>query len=758
MDRTGVRLIGVTMAALSQEKHHSKLLQAASSHPDGVQPLRELLTVLRRRRRVIFWTVALLTGTVALAASQLEKSYTSTALVMVEAHDSGLGALAEAAQTLPADESFMETEITSIQTWEYLDRAVEMLRLDASLGRSRTDPRDELLGSIVRWLPDGWVIAAGLADEPVSLPQPAPEAERSRAIDALGRGLDVAQVGQSRILSISFSWPDPREAARIANGVARAYIQGQLDDKLARFRRDRAWLTERVEELRLQVLAAERAVQTYLAANGLVGAKGTDLDGQRLGALTAALISVRAERTAKEINLQRLRELQGEADADELLAEALASPRIMSLRQQQLELLREEAELSQEFAERHPRILQLQSEKQRVAARIGHAVQNAIRNLDNEVAVARSRESALTEELSEAKGHTALIEQTEVQLRQLEREAAANRSLYETFLMRLKETEQRQATVKPDVRIISPAQVPDIPDSVSQLQFTAGSFTLALVAAMTLAFLLEQLDSRIRSGRQVEEVLEIPVLGLVPKVAKRRREGRPLHAYVADKPRSVCAEAIRRLYAQIQLASVGRPAQLVLVTSALPGEGKTSLAASLAVYAAQCKKKTLLIDLDLRRPSVGGEFDLREKSRGILAILAGQASLREAVHADEASGVDVLAVGESHNDRTALLTSRLGAILAEARVQYDFVVIDTPPVLPAAEAKVLSPLVDAVMFVVAWDRTKRDAAQAAIKELRTTAATIAGAVLNQVDLRKHAKYHYGDAYQYYRNYQHYYSN
>jgi len=251
------------------------------------------------------------------------------------------------------------------------------------------------------------------------------------------------------------------------------------------------------------------------------------------------------------------------------------------------------------------------------------------------------------------------------------------------------------------------------------------------------------------SPRLVERLLGLPSLGLVPKVADA--ETRP-HSHMVDNPQSAYAAAVHALYTHLRLADVERPPSTILVTSALPGEGKTSLAASLAAFAVQLGQRTLLVDLDFRRPAVATEFDA-EPQADMLAVLAGTVVLEDAILRDPDSGVDLLAAGAGHGNPITLLTSlRLATVLREARERYDCVILDTPPVLGLPDVHALSPAADAILFVVRWDRTTRDAVAAALRQLADVSANLAGVVLNQVDMKKHASYAYGDAAQYYLKY------
>ncbi len=711
-------------------------------------PLRELIAILRRRRRVVVWVVVLITGIATLIGLQVDKTYTAASLVMIQPQENRVVDVGQVARGLSADNAAIQTQIKFIQSYENLAHTVELLKLDRDPAFAGTGAPAGALSAVGAILPDKWLIAAGLADAPEVAPDQAEIV--ARAVGTLRKSLKVSQSGASYVLELSYTAPGASRAAELANGIAKAYVQGQLDDKLAATRGANDWLTRRVDELRLGLLASERSVEDYRAAHGLGGA---DMDAQQIAALTAELIDARAEQTAREAKLRKIRDLQANGDPDSVLADLLSSPLIMTLREQELDLQRQEALLSREYGERHPRIVQLEAEKERLTKRIDLEIGAAIRNLQNEIAVAQNRAEGIQQRLAEARGESALSGQAGLELRELEREAAANRSLYQTFLVRLKETEEQQQLVQPDVRVISPAEVPGAPSSASPLRFAFVGFTASTVIGAALALLMEQLDTRLRSTRQVEELLEVPALGLVPDVAGLDV---PLHQYLTDRPESAYAQAVRALYVQLRPTGLEGAGRVLLVTSALPGEGKTSLAASLATCAAELRQRTVLLDLDLRRPKVAREFGF-EPRIGVVELLEGEIGLEDALWHDADGGVDLLPVAGNHPNPFSLLTPpRLTDLLKQLETRYDCIILDSPPVLGVPDAKTLAGVAGTIVFVLRWDRTTRAAAQAALKELRPFAAPVAGAVLSRVDLKRHAQYGYGDAGQYYRQYSIYY--
>jgi polysaccharide biosynthesis transport protein len=765
------------MVSAPQEPVVRRLLPAAAADHDW--PLSELLTILRRRRRVIVSVIVLMTGLVTLYGLQLEPTYTAKATVVVEPGTSQIVDVEQVQPGLSTDNASLETQVAVLQSRDLIMETI--LELDllsesdfASVDADGELPGDSKLGQAVRELlgmakervaagfQDG-LAAIGLAQaeqevefEPgISVGIPAEEAIEE-SIDMFAWNLSVERSGEGNVLSVSYTSPDPAEAARNANAHASAYVESQLRGKRQATQEANAWLSERLQSLQQEVLEAEQAVTRFQAGN-MISAEGTVLSEAELADLSGRLIDTRAAITETEARLRQIRALERSGKNLDAISEVVASSEIARLRGQESDLARDEAELATIYGERHPLMQALQQERAKLTARIKDEVDRIIRSLESELSVMEAREQGLAEALGAVRSENALENEAAVRLRELEREAAARRSLYETFLLRHQETKAQEGLLKADARIVSWAQIPEEPSTPSPKIFAAVGFTASSVFGCMVALLMEQLDKSLRSRRQVERILRLPCLALVPEAIGWKRGSRP-HSLMLAQPRSAYAESIRALYMALFAPHGNRRSQTVLVTSALPGEGKSTLASSLAVLTSQRGKRTVLVDLDLRHPSVAHQFGLKPAC-GLVEMVSEQRNLAEVLLRDEATGVHVIPILARPSDPMSLIDSpRLRLLLRSLREQYDCVLLDAPPLLGMTDAPVLARYADATLLVIQWERTKQDAAVAALTALKDGSDTAAAAVLTRVNLKKHARYHYGDAGQFYSKYRGYYVN
>lgn len=723
-----------------------------------------ILRTLRKRAGVIAGITVVLTALVALAVSQMTPLYTGETLVLLDRQKMQVVDMEAVMSGLSPDSAAVDSEVEILRSRDLARRVVEKLALvgDPELNSALREP------SPLRWVSPVWLLKRGMAALSSSnMEGPASEAEiadrqTESVVDAVLARTEVARRTTTFVISISFTSEDPAKAARIANAIADAYVLDQLEAKFDATRTANAWLSERLGELRTQVTDAERAVAIYRSEHGLEESSGVTVSEQQLSELNAQLILARAALAEAQAKYNRARQLRARGGSVESVADVLQSGTISSLRQKQAELAREKADLSAKYGPRHPAIVNIEAQQGDIGRQISAEVSRIIESLANNVSVAETRVSALRDNLNQIKGETGADNQALIQLRELEREAAATRAVYEAFLNRFKETTGQQGLQTPDTRIISQAVVPQAASYPRTTLFVGLGFVLSLMLGCGVAFLLEHFDNGLQTARDIEQHLHLPHLVSLPATPAEKGPGgkaMPPQDYLIARPLSAFSESLRSLRSALQLSNVDNPPKIILFTSALPGEGKTTTAVSFARAAAASGLKVALVDCDLRHPSVHRAFGLGRPEEGLVELLAERLELGAVIVKDEKSELDIIPVATgTANPPDVLGSAQMKLLLQRLRDDYDLVVLDSAPVLPVSDSRVLSRLADETVFIVRWNETPRDAAQSALRELRLFDAKIAGAVLSIVDTAKQARYGYGDGGYYYSRYSKYYVN
>jgi uncharacterized protein involved in exopolysaccharide biosynthesis len=554
---------------------------------------RALIKLVRRHRRLIFGTVVAISGMAALLAYNMTPRYTGIASVTVDPQATRVVNTEAILEERPQDRWTIETHLTLIKSRSFARRliAVHDLLADPEFNSALQPPEQpapiaQQVQRLTAWLSTTVLAQTGLAMP--SPPQAAPvrdaQAIMEEAIDRVLQRLNAERAGESYAITIKFTSTDPVKAAQLATQVAELYVQEQLSAKQSAAARAADWLSGRITELRTRLLESENAIANFKADNELIDSQGVTLNAAQLTALHSQLIETRAQRAEKESKLGLLRRVRSEAEDFESVNEILASPVIAHLKTLQSELLREEAQLRQEYGPRHPKIIEINAEKQELADKIQIEVQNIISAFESEVSFLRNRERALEQSLDQAKQSVAVGQRAEVHLAELEREAEANRELYKALLDRYKKLTEQRETIEAGAEVISTAPVPNGPSFPQPKLIVAVDFTSSLIFAGLLALIAEGTQSGLRSTRQIERALGVPCLSHVPQI-NLKGDCRPYH-YPTRKPRSAYAEAVRAVHVSLQFAHLERTPRVVLVTSSLPGEGKTTLALSLAACAA----------------------------------------------------------------------------------------------------------------------------------------------------------------------------
>jgi polysaccharide biosynthesis transport protein len=730
---------------------------------DGEVDIKEVLRVLWRQNAVIFGSTVIGAVLAVLVTFQIAPVYTATTSVMIDPRKTNVVNLDSVVSGITTDTSAVLSEIEILKSRALAEKVVRKLGLvvDPEFNVDLRQPSAlvRIGAALVSKLGFGSPGAPSTASQPDSslIPRPTPaDIEMAKVVRILQRHLDVTPEGRSYVIRVSFDSEDAAKAAAIANAYAEQYTLSQLDAKLDAIERANKWLNERTADLREKVTASERAVEAYRTQAGLIGTRGENLISQQLGELNSQLIVASADRARAEARLRQVRAGGSAPTPDSQSAsEVLASPTVQKLKEQETDLRKEESELLERYGDRHPQLINLRAKLRDLDSRLTQEVGRVVRSIEGDFVAAQARENTLRANLARLEQQAASANQAEVRLRELEREASTNRTLLETFLSRFSQTEQQSGIQQSDSRIVSRAAVPVLPTFPRLSVNLPVGLGLSFILGIILAFMVEKLDSGFRSSEQVEQALGLSTLALIPSLSFLK-DGSP-ERHIIEKPVSLFAEAFRSFRTGLFLSDLDKTPKTILLTSCVPGEGKSSDALCLARSAAAAGQKVVLVDGDLRRSTVHRMLGIQPRL-GVSDVALGRAPLQDALTRDPQSSLMVLPnVNQPGNPPDVLSSGGMETLLAQLARDFDLVVIDSPPVLAVSDALVLSRYADRTVFVVRWARTPRAAVVTALKQVRAAGADLAGVILSRVNIRQHARYGYGDSMYYYRGYKKYYN-
>jgi capsular exopolysaccharide synthesis family protein len=736
------------------------LAQAVTLEGERGPDLRAAWLVLRKRRWTVFMIFLLVTGTVLLATLQQTPVYRAQALVEIQKENPDILTVEELFQIDSVSDAYLETQYKVLQSETLAQQVIERLGLREKREFQPPEP----------WWPMRLVRAAPAAD---AVP---PHVVRRRTLEKFRERLEVAPIKRSRLVEVRFESRDPALAAAIVNALCESYIQQNLQARWEATQKAGEWMGQQLEGLKARLEKSEEDLQAYARANGLLfleserGAQ-ENIVNQRLRQLQDELTRAQAARYEKE-SLYRLVE-SGEHAA---LPGVFDSKLMQDLTVRLAELKREHAQLAATFTSDYPRVKQVQSQVDEIEEVLARERSRAAEHIRNEYQAAVKREALLAQAFAAQQKQANQIAEKTVQYSILKREVETNKQLYEGLLQRMKEAGVSAGLKASNIRVVDPAEPPRRPARPRVLLNLALGVLLGLALGVGGAYLQNHLDNTLKTPEDVEHFLRMPALATVPSVesvVRGRVYGGPgrssptlgagdsgkntalagragWHRIDAATPQhNVLSEAFRGLRTSVLLSTAERPPRTLLVTSAQPAEGKTTVSANLAISLAQLGQRVLLLDADLRRPSVHKAFSLGA-AKGLVNVLTGHDSWRSVVQRTDFPALDALVCGPVPPNPVELLSSgRMRAVLREVLEDYEFVVVDSPPLLNVSDSRVIASLVEGVILVVKGGETPRELAQRAAAQIGDVAANVIGVVLNNVDIRR-------DGYGYYA-YNHYYT-
>jgi exopolysaccharide transport family protein len=719
--------------------------------------LGEYIRILMKRKWTVLACLLAIFSIVAIASLKMTPLYEASGSIEINKPDSGLVNFSNS-PTFNVDyydPSELETEVMILQSDLLAMQVVKELGLD----------RRPEFGGKTAALPS----SLDLAPDPLQA-----DAGRTSGLLSSFRGnLKVALSPNSHIIKVSFRSPDKDLTANVVNTLMSTYTENNFKSRFDSTMQASDWLSKQLVDLQMKVETSQEKLVRYQKEHEILGIdEKQNITTAKLDELNKALTQAESERMDKE-SVYRLVQA-GDADTIASAASALdaagagnqSGGLLESLRTKEADLKIQAAELSTQFGPSYPKLAQLENQLKEIDAQLLAETRKVGGKIRGQYMAALQRENMLHDALEKQKQEANKLNESAIEYSLLKRDLDTNRQLYEGLLEKLKEAGVSAGLRSNNFRIVDVARVPTAPVEPNIPRNLAFAFMLGLTSGVGLAFLLEGLDSTVRTTEQAQMISGLPPLGMIPLGSRTAREGaNPKRLVIATskeavelitqvRPQSQMAESYRALRTSLLLSNLGAPPKVIMVTSALPQEGKTTTSINCAVVLAQKGIRVLLIDADLRRPSIHKTLGMGPRS-GLSNVLTGSATLQQAItRSPTLPNLDVLPAGTPPPNPAELLASaNMRDVLQELRGQYDHIVVDTPPTLSVTDAVVLSPRADAIVLVIRSGQTTKQALRRSRDILMQVNAKVSGVLLNAVDLSSPDYYYY---YEYQGKYARYY--
>ncbi|MCJ2179807.1 GumC family protein [Novosphingobium album (ex Hu et al. 2023)] len=598
-------------------------------------------------------------------------------------------------------------------------------------------------------------MATAVADS-LGLTRGLSEQDKRASVDNLQNHVSATRAGVSYALTISVDASDAQDAAKLSNEFAKQFVNWEESNARKRHAMERADVKDRLAELRQQAQSDTQKLQQYRIANNLLTTTGASLTEQEISNYNFEVTKARAEAAEDQARLQTaINQLRSGSSGDDV-GETLESSVIASLRTQEAQLAGEVANLSTKYGPNHPQLVRTRNELSEIRVQIQTQIGRIISNLQAKQAVSSQRLASLTSSLSSARAKLSVNNAAMVGLSELERAAEASQVIYETYLNRYKALVAAEGTEKPNARILTYAEVPLSPRTPNLKLNLALSLVIGLGVGIIGAYIAESMFHGVNGPEDVEKDLHENFLASIPLLQSVNPQRSHAVAAIRDDPRSVFAESFRVLYTAIDQSCNGA-SQVIAITSALPGEGKTVMSCCLAHVLATSGKRTVLVDCDMHRRGISRLLDVKPEQKGLIEILSGDAPLDVEQLMGGGQFCIIPLKADPEKPEELLTGDEFVQLLETLRQHFDHIILDLPPVLAIASTRVIASRADAVVMATQWRKTSAFAIRAARKRLPDEQVNVVGVALNQVDLRKKSFFDRKDASFYYGQYREYYS-
>lgn len=645
---------------------------------------------------------------------------------------------------------FYETQYEIIQSRKVAETVVEKLNLieryrKAAIENKGKEDEKSFISTLKESILSFTKNETSETQKPVELSD-----EQLRVILAQGiqAGLNVSGGTQSQIINISYQAEDPRLAAEVVNAISEAYIEFGLEARLSQIKDTAEWLSEQLEELRVTLQQSEDKLRNFRMSQNLMDTEQQQrIANTQLQTLNTELVRAQTQLTEAEELYKQVIQLENNNGDYRSLGPVLQSNTIRDLVREESQLSRKVQELSERYGERHPKMIAARSDLSSAINNLDREVAKIVENIKKQYRSAQSQERSIRELITQTTENLQSYQGDSFELTRLEREVENNRRVYENFLGKLMEADVSGDYDASNIRIIDSATIPEYPIKPRGILILAASIVLGIFVGIAFAFARELMGNVFRTPDQLEQELALPSLGVTPLVKKKKGAVPPEKQYIDDQ-RSTFAEAINTIRTGLIFSNIDNPPKTILITSTSGSEGKTTLAINLAVALSQMDK-TLLIEMDLRKPAVGKDLGIKA-DMGLSDLLSGKTDTNVFHHVDGAPNLSVITCGTiPPNPMDLIASKRFSNLLNSLKERFTHIVIDSPPTLPVSDSCILAKMVDATIVAVKAEDTKISMAKETITRLNKVNAKITGVVLTQASPQKmsyYGEHYYQDSY------------
>ena len=697
--------------------------------------------VMQFKWRIISLSI-LITILVALIVMSITPRYIANAKLLIESNEAKVLSIQEVYGLDASRKEYFQTQYEILRSRKVAENVVQKLNLSEQANYNfelrNEDTLDKFKASLKKQLA---TILPFLPQKPavVYTPEQLQINKQNYAVAKVVQNLTILPIANTQIVNISYEDEDPELAALIANTVGDVYIESYLQARFDMTEKATTWLNESIEGLRVKLTTSEKKLSDFYDTEQLVNVDGVvGLASEELQKLSQQLLAAQTSRKQNEVIYKQVVESGANIAELSTLSEVINHPSVVSVKRSEVTAQSRVSELSKVYGPKHPKMIAANAELESILTSLAAQIRELVSGITVDYRNASQKVAELKQEVESAKQRFRELSNLDNRSKTLQREVDINQQLYSSFFTRLKETNELGGFESANARLLDVAKKPSVAAKPKKGLIIAAAFIVSLGLGVFLAIAMDALNSGIRSLDDVERKLSQRMLGLIPWEAHKKKENIPLRHFF-DSKHHTFSESVRTLRTSLQLLNIDKPSKTILIASSVPKEGKSTVAINLGFALGQLHK-VLIVDTDLRRPTLAKQFDLPGFQPGLANLIAGTHKLDECIVYDEFSGVDLVCAGTVPNNPQELLASeQFKKIMKGFAAMYEYIIVDSAPIQAVSDAVVVSNVCDSVIYVVKSDSTSYKMINSGLSRFISLGHRVDGIILNQVDLKKAKK-------------------